>query len=64
MGIVLFTVFVFGCTTDLVLNWLGIETYVDEEKYMQDNGTEQKVDFFLRFGKCQSTHVYKRLDTL
>ena len=50
MGIVLFTVFVFGCTTGAALNWLGIQTYVDEDKYMQENDTEEKVRFFIRFG--------------
>lgn len=45
MAIVLFTVFVFGCTTELALNILQIETNVDEEEYMQEHGTVSKMSF-------------------
>jgi sodium/hydrogen exchanger 8 len=52
MTIVLFTVFVFGCTTELALNLFRIEMNVDEEKYMEDNETLVKMDFINSFGKC------------
>jgi len=52
MAIVLFTVFVFGCTTELALNVLKIETMVDEEKYMEDNDTGAKMDYINSFGEC------------
>ena len=45
MAIVLFTVFVFGCTTELALNILQIETNVDEDEYMQEHETVQKMSF-------------------
>jgi NhaP-type Na+/H+ and K+/H+ antiporters len=51
MVIVLFTVFVFGCTTEIALNFFQIEMFVDEEKYMEDNETLVKMDFINAFGK-------------
>jgi NhaP-type Na+/H+ or K+/H+ antiporter len=51
MVIVLFTVFVFGCTTEIALNFFQIEMHVDEEKYMEDNETLVKMDFINSFGK-------------
>ena len=54
----------FGCTTDWALNFLGIETYVDEEKYMQENGTEQKVDFFIRFGTFSIEFITQTMKSL
>ncbi len=51
MAIVLFTVFVFGCTTDCALNVLKIEMGVDEEKYMEKNKTSAKMAFINKFEK-------------
>jgi len=51
MIIVLFTVFVFGCTTEVALNFLQIEMNVDEEKYMEDNETMVKMNFINSYGK-------------
>lgn len=45
MAIVLFTVFVFGCTTELALNVFQIETNVDENEYMEEHDTAQKMSF-------------------
>lgn len=49
IAIVLFTVFIFGCTTEFALNQLKIETNVDEDEYMQHNDTENKMFFLNRF---------------
>jgi hypothetical protein len=49
MAIVLFTVFVFGCTTDVALSFFQIEVNVDEEKYMDDNDTIDKMMFINKF---------------
>jgi sodium/hydrogen exchanger 8 len=45
MAIVLFTVFVFGCTTEFALNILEIETNVNEDEYMEEHDTVQKMSF-------------------
>ncbi len=52
MAIVFFTVFTFGCTTELALNFLGIEMNCDEEQYMDKNKTVDKMNFINKFGKC------------
>ena len=54
MSIVLFTVFVFGCSTELALNTFQIEMKVDEEKYMEENQTMHKMDYINVFGKLFS----------
>jgi len=51
MSIVLFTVFVFGCSTDLALNTFQIEMHVDEDKYMEENHTMDKMDYINVLGK-------------
>ena len=51
MFIVLFTVFIFGCSTELALNTLKIETNVDEAKYMDENETMDKMDYITLIGK-------------
>lgn len=51
MFVVLFTVFVFGCSTELALNVLGIETNVDEAKYMDENGIVDKMNYMTLIGK-------------
>eukprot|EP00555_Chaetoceros_dichaeta_P001942 CAMPEP_0198278446 /NCGR_PEP_ID=MMETSP1447-20131203/66382_1 /TAXON_ID=420782 /ORGANISM="Chaetoceros dichaeta, Strain CCMP1751" /LENGTH=606 /DNA_ID=CAMNT_0043973527 /DNA_START=105 /DNA_END=1925 /DNA_ORIENTATION=- len=43
IAIVLFTVFIFGCTTEFALKTLKIETNVDEDAYMHLNDTESKM---------------------
>merc|ERR1711988_1358947 len=42
MVIVLVTVFVFGCTTEYLLDHLQIETNVDEEQYMMKQQQQQQ----------------------
>jgi len=43
MVIVLFTVYVFGCSTEFALKYLEIEINVDENAYMEENNTEMKM---------------------
>ena len=58
MAIVLFTVFFFGCTTEVALNAFQIEMMVDEEKYMEENGTADKMDYINEFEK---KYIYPRI---
>ena len=51
MAIVFFTVFTMGCTTDLALNILEIEMFCDEDKYMEENKTLDKMNYINIFGK-------------
>jgi len=51
MFIVLFTVFVFGCSTELALKTFRIETNVDEDKYMDENETMDKMNYINVIGK-------------
>lgn len=51
IAIVFFTVFAFGCTTSWALNFLKIEMYCDEDQYMLDNKTHDKMDFINMFGE-------------
>jgi len=55
IAIVLFTVFIFGCTTEFALKSLKIETNVDEDAYMKQNDTENKM-FFLN--KFEDRYIY------
>ena len=45
MAIVLITVFVFGCSSDLVLSLLGIETGVDEQEFREATCKTSKYPF-------------------
>lgn len=58
MAIVLFTVFLFGCTTEVALNAFQIEMNVDEDKYMEENRTAAKMDFINKFEK---KFIYPRI---
>jgi len=51
MSIVLFTVFIFGCTTDFALKALDIEVDCDEEEYMDENDTADKMNYINVFGE-------------
>ena len=51
MAIVMFTVFVFGCTTELALHIFNIEVMVDEDKYIEENDTLDKMDYINNFEK-------------
>lgn len=51
MAIVLFTVFCFGCTTETALRTFEIEMMVDEEKYVEENDTMDKMDWINEFEK-------------
>ena len=55
MAIVFFTVFIFGCTTEMALKALDIEMYCDEEQYMEDNKTVDKMSSIHEFGKFSNT---------
>jgi len=55
IAIVLFTVFIFGCTTEFALNMLNIETNVDEDEYMHTNDTESKMIFLNTF---ENRYIY------
>ena len=50
MAITLFTVFGFGCTTDLVLNVMSVDQSVDEDEYMNLNETVEKIARFQAWG--------------
>lgn len=58
MAIVLFTVFCFGCTTECALNAFKIEMMVDEEKYMEENDTADKMNYLNEFEK---KYIYPRI---
>ena len=58
MAIVLFTVFCFGCTTECALNAFKIEMMVDEEKYMEENDTADKMSYLNEFEK---KYIYPRI---
>jgi len=45
MAIVLITVFVFGCSSDLALSFLGIETGVDEQQFREATCKTSKYPF-------------------
>ncbi len=51
MAIVLFTVFSFGCLTEWALKFLKIPMYCDEEKYMEENRTVDKMNHIKKFGE-------------
>lgn len=55
IAIVLFTVFIFGCTTEFALKTLKIKTNVDENAYMQVNDTENKMVFLNKF---ENRYIY------
>lgn len=48
MAIVLVTVFVFGCSSDLALSWLNIETGVDEQEFRDATCKTTKYPFLRR----------------
>ncbi len=58
MAIVFFTVFSFGCTTELALNLLHIQTDCDEEQYMKKNNTVKKMSYINTFGKRRKIHYH------
>ena len=59
MAIVFFTVFTFGCTTEWALSYLEIEINCDEEKYMEENHTLDKMNFVNKFGTYRESERKK-----
>jgi hypothetical protein len=60
MVIVLVTVFALGTTTEFMLNYLGIEVNVDEDKYMDDWHRERRSSsLILRFEEYVQRHVLR-----
>ena len=51
MVIVLITVFLFGGTTECMLNFLHIDMDIDEDQYIQNEETHEKMSFLRKFGK-------------
>jgi hypothetical protein len=60
MVIVLVTVFALGTTTEFMLNYLGIEINVDEDKYMEDWHRERmSASLILRFEEYVQSYVLR-----
>jgi len=55
MAIVFFTVFLFGCTTECALQILNIEMNCDEEQYMKENNTINKMNYINKF---ENKYIY------
>lgn len=60
MAIVLMTVFVFGCSSDLVLSLLGIETGVDEQEFREATCKTSKYPFLKKLDQDYLCPIFIR----
>ena len=63
MVIILVTVFFLGCSTESALIRLGIDMNVNEDQYMNDNHTEEKMIFMTNFGKNIIVQMHTNVQT-